>query len=264
MCGGDIVQILYEQKNRYVFCKTAKLDFLPHLHDAIEIVYLKSGSSVFLYGNEKMSLEAGDIFICFPNQIHGYENSKDIQLYLMVLQVQPYLSAYRKLLTEKLPICPYLKKGQWQSEGLEQLLELALADKNTASEEVMRGYFQAIVGKLLSWLPLQDAHMVAEDALRSVLLYISSHYTEPLSRQKIAKAVGYNESYISHMFAESLHTTLPDYIHSLRMADANRLLTQTDLSVSRIALDLGFGSLRNFNRVFLKWHGITPSQYRRK
>lgn len=256
--------LLYEQKSTYTFRKTRFLDFPPHLHDAVEIVYLKSGSSLFMHGTEKTLLEAGDVFVSFPNQIHGYEHSSDTLLYLMILPVKPYLSAYRKLLTEKLPVKPYLKKEQWQSEGIEQLLELALADKNTAPEAVMQGYFQAIAGKLLNQLTLQDAHMATEDALRSVLLYISSHYTEPLDRKTIAKAVGYNESYISHMFADSLKTTLPDYIHSLRMGDAAQLLTQTDLPVSRIALDLGFGSLRNFNRVFLKWHGVTPSQYRRK
>ena len=258
------MQLLYERKSTYVFRNTPSLDFPPHLHDAVEIVYLQEGSSLFMHGTEKTLLEAGDVFISFPNQIHGYENSRDTRLYLMILPVQPYLSAYRKVLTEKLPVRPYLKKGRWQSEPIERLLELALADKNTAGEEVMQGYFQAIVGKLLSQLPLQDAHTVAEDALRSVLLYISGHYTEPLTRKQIAKAVGYNESYISHMFADTLKTTLPDYIHSLRMGDATKLLTQTDLPVSRIALDLGFGSLRNFNRVFLKWYNMTPTQYRQK
>lgn len=256
--------LLYEQKSTYAFRKTKSLDFPPHLHGAVEIVYLKSGSSLFMHGTEKVLLEAGDVFISFPNQIHGYENSRDTLLYLMILPAKPYLSAYRKLLTEKLPVKPYLKKGQWQSEGIEQLLELALADKNTAPDDVMQGYFQTIAGKLLSQLSLQDAHMAPEDALRSVLLYISNHYTEPLDRRTIAKAVGYNESYISHMFSDYLKITLPDYIHSLRLGDATQMLTQTDLPVTRIALDLGFGSLRNFNRVFLKWYGMTPTQYRRK
>ena len=258
------MQLLYEQKNTYIFRKTTNLDFPVHLHDAVEIVYLKSGSSVFIHGTEKTCLKAGDIFISFPNQIHGYENSLDTQLYLMILPVQPYLSVYRKLLAEKLPVCPYLKKGCWQSEDIEQLLEMALADKNRAGDAVMQGYFQTIVGKLLNQLVLHDTHLEAEDALRSILLYIGSHYTEPLTRKEIAKVVGYNESYISHLFADTLKTTLPDYIHSLRMGDAARLLSQTNQSVSSIALDLGFGSLRNFNRVFLKWYGMTPSQYRKQ
>lgn len=256
------MKLLYEQKSSYVFRHTRSLDFPPHLHDAVELVYLEKGSSLFMHGGEKTLLEAGDFFISFPNQIHGYENSTDTQLYLLILPVKPYLSAYRKVLTEKVPVQPYLKKGEWAPEGIETLLRLALQDKETASEEVMHGYFQVLMGKLLQMLPLQDAGAVANDALRSILLYIGDHYTEPLTRQEIAKAVGYNESYVSHLFSQTLKTTLPDYIHSLRVSDATRLLTQTDLSVTRIALDLGFGSLRNFNRVFLKETGMTPTQYR--
>ena len=256
------MKFLYEQKSSYVFRFTDHLDFPPHLHDAVELVYLKEGSSLFMHGSEKTLLKAGDFFISFPNQIHGYENSKDTQLYLLILPVKPYLSAYRKVLTEKVPVQPYLKKGGWEPEGIEALLCLALQDKETASEEVMQGYFQVLMGKLLQMLPLQDAGAVANDALRSILLYIGDHYTEPLTRREIAKAVGYNESYVSHLFSQTLKTTLPEYIHSLRVSDATRLLTQTDLSVTRIALDLGFGSLRNFNRVFLKETGMTPTQYR--
>lgn len=258
------MKILYERKDRFVFRYTDHLDFPPHLHDAVELVYLKSGKSLFMHGNEKTWLEAGDIFVSFPNRIHGYENSADTRLYLLILPVKPYLAAYRKLLTEKVPQKPYLKKGDWSAESIESLLQLALADKDTASEDVMQGYFQVLIGKLLDMLTLQEADAATDDALRSVLLYINDHYTEPLSRKQIAKAVGYNESYISHLFAQTLKTSLPDYIHSLRLNDATQLLSQTDESVTRIALDLGFGSLRNFNRVFLKEKGMTPSQYRQK
>ena len=64
------------------------------------------------------------------------------------------------------------------------------------------------------------------------------------------------------MLADSLKTTLPDYIHGLRAYDASALLLETDWSVARIAGELGFGSIRNFNRVFQKEIGICPREYR--
>ena len=83
-----------------------------------------------------------------------------------------------------------------------------------------------------------------------------------MTRREIAKAVGYNESYISHLFSETLQTTIPDYVNSLRVYDASRLLVETDLPVARIVAELGFGSIRNFNRVFLKNTGTSPKAYR--
>ena len=59
-----------------------------------------------------------------------------------------------------------------------------------------------------------------------------------------------------------MKTTIPQYINSLRMNDATRLLTQTDLPITQIASELGFGSIRNFNRVFLEHLGTSPKAYR--
>ena len=72
-----------------------------------------------------------------------------------------------------------------------------------------------------------------------------------------------NESYISHLFSDTLHTTLTDYITALRVNDAVELLTNTDWTIGRIAEELGFGSVRSFNRAFLKRMGMPPTFCRR-
>jgi two-component system response regulator YesN len=93
-------------------------------------------------------------------------------------------------------------------------------------------------------------------------MYLNTHYTSPVSRKELSRELGYNESYISHVFADTMKTTIPEYVSSLRVQDAARLLKQTDHSVTQIALELGFGSIRNFNRVFLRQTGLSPREYR--
>jgi AraC-like DNA-binding protein len=257
------MKLLYEQRRGFRFSKGAdKLDFAPHIHSAVEIVFLTAGSSEALYGRERISLASGDVFIVFPNQIHGYENSRDVEGYILILPAKSYLSAYYNTLMNQIPVYPCLKAGQWEERELLTLLELAYNDLNTASPAVIQGYLQVIVGKLLSQLTLQDTAGVSDDAIRAVLDFLHAHYSQPLTRREIAKAVGYNESYISHLFSETLQTTIPDYVNSLRVYDASRLLVETDLPVARIAAELGFGSIRNFNRVFLKNTGTSPKAYR--
>ena len=102
------------------------------------------------------------------------------------------------------------------------------------------------------------------EALRNILMYIDEHYTETISRKDIAKAVGYNESYISHLFKQTVKTTLSEYIYSMRVYDAAQLLMKTDLPITQIVSQLGFGSIRNFNRVFLSHTGFNPRDYRKK
>jgi len=256
------MKLLYESKRSYRFAFHTESGFPPHLHNAVEVTYLTEGKALITHGNEKSMLYAGDVFISFPNQIHGYENCENARGYILILPTMLCLNPYYKLLTEKVPVQPFLRKGTWEHTGLPQLLEMAYRDKNQVTEQVMLGYFQVLIGKMLMLLSLRDAQAGSDDALRTVLLYINEHYTQPLSRKLIAKEAGYDESYVSHLFSKTLKTTIPQYINSLRMNDAARLLTQTDLPVTQIALELGFGSIRNFNRVFLEYMGTSPKAYR--
>ena len=75
-------------------------------------------------------------------------------------------------------------------------------------------------------------------------------------------AVGYNESHISHLFADTFHMTLTEYLNSMRITDALDLLARTDQSIGHIALSLGFGSIRSFNRTFSRQVKQSPTAYR--
>ena len=176
--------------------------------------------------------------------------------------MKPYLSTYSGVLLTKKPTESVISVPETKKEQLLALLEFAYADKESASETVMQSYFQLIVGKILAMLQLEDAASGTDEILKAVILYVNSHYTQQLTRAEIAKAVGYNESYISHLFSATLKTGIPNYINTLRVYDATKLLRQTDLPISAIANTLGFGTLRNFNRVFLKETGKSPKEYR--
>jgi AraC-like DNA-binding protein len=239
-----------------------QLDYPPHIHNAVELVFLTQGTSTAYCDTETVLLRPGDIFVAFPNQIHSYEKSRDVRGYVMILPAKPCLTAYNGALTRQLPDTARIPKGTWEHTGILPILEQAYLDKDTASPAVMQGYIQVIFGKLLALLTLRSAVGGSGDALRAVIDYIGGHYREPLTRSQIARAVGYNESYISHLFSGMLHTTVPEYIHTLRLYDAMEMLTQSDLPVTRIAAELGFGSIRNFNRVFQREMGESPRSFR--
>lgn len=257
------MQPLYQDYQSFLFSKRSqRLDFAPHLHEAVEIFFFTRGSSTVLCGSERFRLGAGDVFVAFPNRIHGYEHSENIEGYIFIIPVKPYLQPYRSVLMNQLPEKPFLSAEQWQNTGLLPLLELAYRDRKQASQQVMQGYLQVIVGKLLSLLSLTQAPAEGDDALKQVLMYLNTHYTANVSRGELARELGYSESYISHLFTGTMRTTIPEYVSSLRVQDAERLLLQTDYSVTQIASELGFGSIRSFNRVFLKQTGFSPKEYR--
>jgi AraC-like DNA-binding protein/mannose-6-phosphate isomerase-like protein (cupin superfamily) len=257
------MRLQFEDHRGYRIHKVARtLNFGTHIHNEVEIVLMTSGSTVVHCGGKEHQIRPGELFIAFPNQIHSYEKSQEPRGFLLIVPLKPYLSTYSGVLLTKKPVEPVISVPEAQMEMLLTLLEFAYAEKESTSETVMQSYLQLIVGKILTMLQLEDTASGADEVLKAVILYVNAHYTEPLTRAEIAKAVGYNESYISHLFSETLKTSIPNYINTLRIYDATKLLRQTDLPVSTVANTLGFGTLRNFNRVFLKETGKSPKEYR--
>ena len=63
---------------------------------------------------------------------------------------------------------------------------------------------------------------------------------------------------------EVLETGFTDYLNSVRIAKAREMLDNTGMSVNEICQATGFNSVQNFIRVFKKYVGMTPGQYRKQ
>ena len=93
--------------------------------------------------------------------------------------------------------------------------------------------------------------------------YMEENYSEnTLSLNDIADAVGINAAYLSSLFHEYMKTGVSDYLNSYRIGRAKELLRETNIIIKEIGYKTGFNTIQNFNRVFKKYVGCTPTQYR--
>jgi AraC-like DNA-binding protein len=92
--------------------------------------------------------------------------------------------------------------------------------------------------------------------------FIEEHATEPLSLGRVAKAVAINPTHLSEKFKQVTGVKFVDYVARRRYEKARKLLEDVDLRVSEIAFAVGFQSLSQFNRVFKKLSGKSPTAYR--
>ena len=95
-----------------------------------------------------------------------------------------------------------------------------------------------------------------------MLSIINRSYTEPLSLTQISEYINVNPSSLSSEFNAEMGMSLTEYISRLRLEHAQRLLADTDLSVSEIACQSGFANVKYFREVFKKQTGMSPQQYR--
>lgn len=93
--------------------------------------------------------------------------------------------------------------------------------------------------------------------------YVDANYTNPnLSLKMLSSEFGITVSYISKIFKEQFGTNFSDYIANKRIEKAKELLSTTNLSISEIALKLGYVDSSIFIKNFKKNTGITPGAYR--
>ncbi|MDQ6419875.1 helix-turn-helix domain-containing protein [Paenibacillus sp. LHD-117] len=93
--------------------------------------------------------------------------------------------------------------------------------------------------------------------------YIENHFaSNELSLTTIADHIGLNPSYLSTFYKKQSGHNVTEYITALRMKEAKALLSDSDLTVTQIALKVGFASDIGLIRVFKKAEGVTPGKYR--
>ena len=92
--------------------------------------------------------------------------------------------------------------------------------------------------------------------------FIEEHCVEELSLGKVAKAVNISANHLSEKFKQVTGINFVEYVARTRFEKACRLLQDGDLRISEIAFAVGFQSLSQFNRIFKKFSGKSPSAYR--
>mgnify|MGYP000148124876 CR=1 FL=1 len=95
--------------------------------------------------------------------------------------------------------------------------------------------------------------------------YIKDNYKDPsLGLNKISDEFQISESYFSHMFKEKTGVNFSTYLENIRMAEAARLIQETDISLNELYIAVGYNNSNTFRRAFKKVYGVTPSAMREK
>lgn len=100
--------------------------------------------------------------------------------------------------------------------------------------------------------------------IRKANLYIQEHLTEHLTLKKIADAVGRSENYFCRILKEETGQTVTEYINRLRIERSKTYLIYSTMSVAEAAAACGFESQSYFTRIFRRYTGVTPGQFRKE
>ncbi len=229
------------------------------MHDNIELAYVERGEGVAICDDKIVNLKSGDFFIAFPNQVHKYEGFPKGGVYYMLIIKPSHLSYYESVFFDLKPTTP--KCHPDPDSNIFELLKIATSEyKKGTSINILESLFTTIFGMLLKHYELLRNKNPA-DKLSEILAYCNAHYKEDISVEQVCKALYISRSHLSHSFNGKMNITFNDYINSLRITEAVRLLSSGKYSVTEAALLSGISTPRTFYRAFRKIHGVTPSEF---
>lgn len=92
--------------------------------------------------------------------------------------------------------------------------------------------------------------------------YVDSHYAEDIGRQSLESILYFDPDYASRLFKKETGYSFMNYVIQKRISEAQKLLKNTDLSISQISATVGYDNYSYFTRLFKKETGLTPIEYR--
>ena len=294
------LQLLYERKNS--FCSMVsnmkndvfeveyqmigydELHAMPHHDNSIEIIQTWSSGGYFIVKNNIIPIAPGSVFIINgmethysnPIDINKYNRSKIIissDLFMKICSLANIEDFTNRIIFNDSGGCflPFV----YSLNPIDNLFRKA----NDAFKNNKEFSMAEIVSSVLEILLCIYKHLQERDAsidktnssdtsktMHSITNYINMHTTSwnDFSLKNMASELNISQSYASHLFKKITNKSITEHITELRISDAKKLLTNTDMKVCEISEKLKFNDSNTFCKVFKKHVGCSPKTYRLK
>lgn len=255
-----------------------------HFHSEYEIYLLLRGKRRLFFGNRSYLMEAGTLALIDSNRIHMTCSVPDdadhhyerIILYLRKEKVEEYDQSF-----------PELEMASFFQKHNGIFVLSAEAQKRTMEMfRAVMGELDSQQGKCRTLIDLEIVrffiqfwrvnrpvnYLIDEQRSRekgkyatvyAVSDYISAHFREQITLERLAEEFYVSKSYLSRSFKEVVGFGFREYVNILRIQLAQEMLEDSKLSISEISEMVGFETVSYFGQVFQKHLAISPSQYRR-
>ena len=251
---------------------------IAHWHNDVEFLVTLAGTAEHSINGKIITLHRGETIFVNSRQMHyarpiGGERSEIlcIRLNPNMLSMSPFFdSSYVLPVTQNhnMPYFIFREDGGWQQEVIRCLTEIYRHSKSPSSHLKIHGLLCLIWSQLFENMPESSLPNLADandlTAIETMIECIEQHYAEKLSLPQIAEAGHVCESKCCRLFGKYVHKTPNTYLTHYRLGKAAELLTQTEQSVTEIALACGFSGASYFSETFRKHFGVTPKEYRMK
>lgn len=248
------------------------IEFQPHSHSTFTVTALLAGEMAATIGANDCRLRAGEVALTSANQVHAgrADNVELVSVGVSPLVVNELVAeigftrSAGDIVFRASVVTDHVIAG-WARAMATELAEEELGH-GPMLESMIR---QLVIYLLRTHLTVRKSDLIelsragpVDRRLRRALEFMHDNYSHGLSLEEIASAAYLSEYHFARLFKEIIGVTPHVYLANLRLERARKLLAETELPISEVALMVGYHSQSHFTKVFKSITGVTPRGYR--
>lgn len=246
-----------------------------HWHKELEIVRVLKGQFVLFLNGEKVFLNEGEICIIESTCLHRGEPlfcQYDCLVFDVSMLSRAGGDAVQKFIRPLLNNTTRLKHVISKDDALlysqiNQLFDI-MRDKKPNYELDTYSLLFAILSQMYAHAYVQTStptlYSRQSRAVIDLIYWIENNLNQPISLDALAQQSGFNKKYLCRIFKEYTSKTIVDYINELRIEKACYEISELNESITNAAFNNGFNDLSYFCKLFKRYMGLTPKEYKAK
>ncbi|OPJ64912.1 AraC family transcriptional regulator [Clostridium oryzae] len=260
---------------------TDEAEFPPHWHEAVEVVYALTDGLKAGVNNEIYTLNKKDILLISSGDVH-YFPPQPLQFNRIILFFEAaFFEAFTSIMKDKRFTMLLRANTNFPAatsvESLHDALETQILQIMEEYQNKKQGYKLALKARLSDILVLLMRYAPREvystyeknrqlsrlERLEQVFSFVEKNFDKNITLEEISAVANYSVYHFTRFFKEATGMTFNQYVNNFRISKAAEYLISSNDSIIEIAFKSGFGSIKNFNRVFKDAKGCSPSDYRK-
>ncbi len=254
--------------------------FPPHWHERIEIVYVLGDELKIGVNNSVYTLHKRDILIVGMGEVHYFLMQPQkcdriiVHFELSLFGSLANSISGRRLLNPLIPFCPENVPSAFSIHAFFERIILAIQQETQHKEKgfefILGARLYELAAGIIRYIPNEklcaaemNKQMKKLQLLEQVAQYVDRNLYREITLEEVSKHVNFSMYHFTRFFKDTTGMTFWQYLNNYKVSKAANYLMNTTDTISEIAFNSGFNSIKTFNRVFKQIKGCSPSEFKK-
>lgn len=257
ICGYSVT---YYYRNKNV--EEEPKNWIPHLHDKLELYILVEGDVSFVVEGTRYKLNPGDAIITKPNEMHNcILDSRSIHRHLCFWFDAGSSFVFEEFLKHDFGVDNLIRPDATAQKRLLEIYDLVVESEKENDTHAQFYLTLEILGLMRKFISSELLPSEHGTLLETILSDINKNFRSIKNLDYFSAKYYVSQSTLNRLFKKRLNTTPKIYLEMKKLAYARKLL-KSGKSVNEACAESGFSDTSNFIRLFKHRFSVTPKEYR--